>query len=220
MRNNAAMTTYDGAWLKRKILESGRGTRTKLAAELGVRQSTVSKILSGERQIKGTELLPILAFFGEPPPHPEPSSYQVPDVVPFDAPANAGGAPGPIRQILSVADTFGAGHQVHLTRVGTDCLASLGYMPGDFALVDYRDPEAAPTRSIVVAQVENPVSGEWHTVLRRLLRPVLAAASPNPEHLPYVIDDHVQLRGVVVASWRLPATEPELIEGRAAKEPV
>lgn len=137
------------------------------------------------------------------------------DVAPFDPTSHDLQRYPALRSSLKVARALGEGHQIHIRRISTDCLALAGYMPGDFALIDYRAPEAAAAGAIVEAQVEES-TGEWETVLRRLQPPALMPASQNPDHRPFIIGPQTQLRGVLIASWRLAEPEPLLIEGSQA----
>lgn len=126
-------------------------------------------------------------------------------------------APAHIRQSWKVAETLGEGHQIHAARLKSESLVSLGYMRGDMVLVDYREPTAAHAGDIVVAQVNERPTGEWDTVLRRLDPPFLMPASPDPRHRPHTLGPHTQLRGIVVASWRVRGPEPELLEAEPAE---
>lgn len=58
------METLDREWL-RKRLGDERGQQAALAKALGVRRDYISKILSGERRIQASEVVPLLRFFGE-----------------------------------------------------------------------------------------------------------------------------------------------------------
>lgn len=110
----------------------------------------------------------------------------------------------------------GPANNVHVSRLRSDSLAALGYMPGDFVLVDYRDPGSAAAGDIVEAAVEHEPTGEWETVLRRLDPPFLMPASASQKHRAHTLGPHTQLRGIVIASWRIRAPEPELLEAEAA----
>ncbi|OQC18919.1 MAG: hypothetical protein BWX69_03137 [Planctomycetes bacterium ADurb.Bin069] len=110
----------------------------------------------------------------------------------------------------------GPQNNLHAARLQSDSLTALGYMPGDFVLVDHRDPTSAVAGDIVQAQVEHE-SGEWETVLRRLDPPFLMPASPDPRHRAHTLGPHTQLSGIVIASWRVRGPEPELLEAEPAE---
>ncbi|TNE66819.1 MAG: XRE family transcriptional regulator [Rhodobacteraceae bacterium] len=57
------MLNINAQWIKDQ-LDAGNGTRQGLAAALGVHRATISKITSGDRQIKGSEIPLIAEYFG------------------------------------------------------------------------------------------------------------------------------------------------------------
>ena len=81
----------------------------------------------------------------------------------------------------------------------------MGYMPGDYMLVDTHASERARAGDVVVAQVYDNAKGSAVTVLRRFEPPVLVAASTDPEdRRVHIVDGvNVVIRGKVVGSWRM-----------------
>lgn len=88
--------------------------------------------------------------------------------------------------------------------VNNRSMALAGYLPGDKMLVDTRNPTAARTGDVVVAQVYDWQNGTAKTVLRQFQRPALVAHSADPEHwISHIVDDNnVAIRGIVRSSWR------------------
>lgn len=56
------MRTINAEWIRAR-LDGGYGTRVGLADAIGIRRDAVSKILSGTRQIKISELPAIIEYF-------------------------------------------------------------------------------------------------------------------------------------------------------------
>lgn len=93
-----------------------------------------------------------------------------------------------------------------LWQVRDRSMQTAGYLPGDFMLVRQLGEEGADMLHVgdaVIAQVVSPASGEAATVFRRFDPPFLMPASLDPEDKP-VLGIDAQIRGKVVASWRLP----------------
>lgn len=108
------------------------------------------------------------------------------------------------RQVPTMAAALGQRPGVDVWQVRSSAMALMGYMPGDFMLVDTHAAERARAGDVVVAQVYDNTKGSAVTVLRRLEPPVLVAASTAPEdRRVHVVDGvNVVIRGRIVASWR------------------
>lgn len=108
------------------------------------------------------------------------------------------------RQVPTMAMAMGQRAGVDVWQVRSAALALMGFMPGDFMLVDTHQSERARAGDVVVAQVYDNAKGGAVTVLRRLEPPVLVAASMTPEDWRvHVVDGvNVVIRGKVVGSWR------------------
>ena len=80
----------------------------------------------------------------------------------------------------------------------------MGYMPGDYILVDTNAADRARQGDAVIAQIYDNSAGSATTLLRRFEPPVLVAASMEPdERRVHIVDGtNVIIRGKVVASWR------------------
>lgn len=109
------------------------------------------------------------------------------------------------RQVPEMAAALGARPGIDVWQVNTRALALMGYMPGDFMLVDTHRAERANPGDVVVAQVYDNAKGTATTVLRRFEPPVLVAASADPDDWRvHVVDGvNVVMRGKVMASWRI-----------------
>jgi len=110
------------------------------------------------------------------------------------------------RQVPTMAAAMGARPGVDVWQVRSAALALMGYMPGDFMLVDSHAAERVRAGDVVVAQVYDNAQGSATTVLRRFEPPVLVAASMEAtERRVQVVDGiNVVIRGKVVACWRVP----------------
>jgi SOS-response transcriptional repressor LexA len=108
------------------------------------------------------------------------------------------------RRVTTLAQAFGERPGVDVWQVKSQALSLMGYMPGDFLLVDTHAAERVRQGDVVVAQIYDNAKGTASTALRRYEPPVLVAASPDPDDSRvYVVDgNNVVIRGRVVASWR------------------
>ena len=88
--------------------------------------------------------------------------------------------------------------------VNTRAMSLAGYLPGDKMLVDGRNPSAARSGDVVIAQVYDWQNGTAKTVLRQFQRPALVAHSADPDHwVSHIVDDNnVAIRGIVRSQWR------------------
>lgn len=105
------------------------------------------------------------------------------------------------------AKAFGGGRPgVDVWVVKTPAMMLAGYMPGDCLLVDTHQSERRKPGDVVMAQVYDWSTGSATTLLRRFEPPVLVASSPEPDdRRVHVVDgNNVAIRGLVIASWRVP----------------
>ncbi len=108
-------------------------------------------------------------------------------------------------KVRSIAAILGADRPgIDVWRVKSGAMALDGLLEGDFMLVDSHQADRVSAGDMVIAQIYNR-SGRATTVLRRLEPPVLVAASRDrAENRVHVVDgDNVQIRGKIVASWRV-----------------
>lgn len=103
------------------------------------------------------------------------------------------------RRTQGVANYFGAKPGVDIWQVKTDDLAGIGYLRGDFILVDTFQAERTKPGDVVMAQIYDRNGGAT-TVLRQHQPPVLVHPKDMSVH---VIDgNNVVIMGKITASWR------------------
>jgi len=109
------------------------------------------------------------------------------------------------RQVPTMAAAMGQRPGVDVWEVKSPALALMGYMPGDYMLVDTHAAERVRAGDVVIAQVYDNAKGAATTLLRRFEPPVLVAASMAPEdRRVHVVDGvNVVVRGKVISSWRV-----------------
>lgn len=112
------------------------------------------------------------------------------------------GSPEQERKVASIADAMGRRDGINVWQVKSRALSFMGYMPGDFLLVDAFAAERARQGDVVVAQVYERDGAT--TVLRRYEPPVLVAAGPEiAERRVHVVDGvNVVILGKVNGCWR------------------
>lgn len=108
------------------------------------------------------------------------------------------------RQVPTMAAAMGQRPGIDVWQIRSAAMAFMGYMPGDYMLVDTHVTERVRAGDVVIAQVYDNAKGTATTLLRRFEPPVLVAASPEPDdRRVYVVDGtNVVIRGKIVGSWR------------------
>lgn len=201
----------DEKWFKQQQKRAGV-TAEDIAARMGRVRSTISHIYSGRQKMSlewakvfaemlGQPLDEVLRRAGvvdEPVAQTLQPGFSDSDAAPF-IPKQAED-----RQVGELATALGARPGVDVWQVKSAALSFMGYMPGDYMLVDTHAAERVRTGDVVVAQIYDNASGSASTALRRYEPPVLVAASPDPaDQRVNVVDGvNVVIRGRVVASWR------------------
>lgn len=199
----------DDKWFKQRQKEVGV-TAEDIAAELGRDRSAVSKIYSGQRRMSlewaqafaKVLQLPIDVVLERAGAYDAPKAQRIaPGFSESDAAAWKG-QPDEERKVLPIAQALGQRPGVDVWRVNSPALSFMGYMPGDYMLVDTFAAERARQGDVVVAQVYD--RGGATTVLRHYEPPVLVAESPDPaDRRVHVVDGtNVVIAGKVLASWR------------------
>jgi hypothetical protein len=185
------------AWLRHN-LEARRVAPTKVARDLGIATTTLTKFLN-DPKYKFTPSTPIVAqlerYFGQQAPR-----------------ANFAGAPGgtpmleglPISQdglidglAAALAALIGSRKSIQLWEIATHALEAAGYLPGDLVLVD---PHVQPNDGdVVCAEVADPQTGARHPIFRLFQKPyLLTSALDRNLRIPLLVDDRaVIVRGVV-----------------------
>lgn len=199
----------DDKWFKQRQKEVGV-TAEDIAQRRGRARSNVSNILTGKQRMS----LEWAEAFAEVLQVPidvvlekagSMSAQQAQSVRPGFSDSDAAvwkGQPGEERKVVSIATALGQRPGVDIWRIKSPALSFMGYMPGDFMLVDTHASERARQGDVVIAQVYER-SGAT-TVLRRFEPPVLVAASPDQgDRRVHVVDGvNVVIMGKIVASWR------------------
>lgn len=108
------------------------------------------------------------------------------------------------RHVPAIASAIGQRPGIEVWIVKSLALSLMGYMPGDFVLVDTLAAERAHAGDTVIAEVHNNLNAGSAIVLRRFEPPVLVAASTDPDdRRVYIVDGvNVVIKGKIVASWR------------------
>lgn len=206
------MSPMDDKWFKAQQKRAGV-TADEIAARIGRDRSVVSKIYSGQRTMTlewaqafsealGVALSDVLERAGV-------ANQQVarqlnPGFAESDAvqwiPKGAED-----RQVPTMAAAMGQRPGVDVWQVKSTSLSLMGYMPGDYILVDTHVAERVRAGDAVIAQVYDNAKGTAATVLRRFEPPVLVAASLSfDENRVHVVDGvNVVIRGKIVGSWRV-----------------
>lgn len=202
----------DKAWFRAALRKSGK-TTSDLARAIDRDRAVVSRIMNGHQSLSldqakafATTLdIPVdivllkSGLTDEPTAQVFRPGFSESDAIPF-VPQGASG-----RSMPSIAEAFGAKPGVDVWTIKTQSLALMGYMPGDYMLVDTHQAERVKSGDVVLAQIYDNANGSAATVLRRFEPPVLVAASMSPdERRVHIVDGvNVVIVGKVTASWRV-----------------
>lgn len=189
------------AWVH-AILDHRKWRPTRLAREAGIDPSTLSKFLGDPlniAQLNTLSIEKIAAAGGIPPYQTQPVSMP------------RGMAEGEAAPYVTEAPDAALARAIQAAKAGKNgvdpwimrsrALELAGYLPGDILMVDLNaEPQDGDA---VCAQVYDKI-GRAETVMRIYEKPFLAAATTDRSlSRPLLIDDdRVQVRGVVVASFR------------------
>lgn len=205
------LSQMDDKWFKAQQKKAGV-TADDIAARIGRDRSVVSKIYSGQRTMSlewaqafsEVLLVPLAEVLERAGAAKASVARQL--VSGFAESDAAAWIPqgGDDRQVPTMATAMGQRPGVDVWQVKSPALALMGYMPGDYMLVDTHAAERARPGDVVIAQVYDNAKGAATTLLRRFEPPVLVAASMAAEDRRiHVVDGvNVVVRGKVVASWR------------------
>lgn len=201
----------DDKWFKQQQKRVGV-TADQIAARIGRDRSIVSRILNGHQRMSldwaqaFADVLQVpLATILEKAGVADPASAR--KIAPGFSESDAAawipkGAED--RQVPTMAVALGQRPGVDIWQVKSGSLSLMGYMPGDYMLIDTHAAERAKVGDVVIAQVYDNAKGTASTILRRFEPPVLVAASMDPDdHRVRVVDGvNVVIRGTIVGSWR------------------
>lgn len=195
----------DEKWFKQRQ-KTLRVTADQIADRVGKDRSVVSKILGGRLKMSvewaqafadalDVPLATVLEKAGvtdRPTAQELTPGFADSDVAPF--------APKGMeeRGTRTIADAFAAKPGVDIWRVKGDAMALVGYLQGDFLLVDTHASDRVKAGDAVIAQVYDRNGAT--TVLRVWQPPVLVC--PKDQTVRVVDNNNVVIRGRVTASWR------------------
>lgn len=188
------------AWIKAIMTRTG-WNQSELARRARITHATLSKFINDKansQELSTATVGKIAAV--SPVPHYEnarahlPPGFDGDEAEPFDL-----GAAGDdvARAVAAVGHDR---NDIAAWRLNSRAIETIGYLPGDVLLVRYGvQPQEG---DIVCARLIN-LDGEDETAFRIYRRPYLVAASTVSSYLtPKLIDDRVDIRGVVVALVR------------------
>lgn len=187
------------AWLQ-AIFDQTGWNASDLAREAGISHATISKFRrDGSTAVLETATVQKIVSVS-PVPHYEsqrpvlPDGFAEEEAEPFAArPHDA-----PITRAISAMRQGNETLDPWVLR--SRALENVGYLPGDILMVDL---SAAPTEGDVVCAQVSDLRGNAETAFRVFHKPYLVAATGQTRFLkPLLIDDRVQVMGVVVASLR------------------
>lgn len=177
-------------------------TMGELARQAGLSHATLSKFLKDPDNLRELDIRSVGKIAAVPPiPHYENARGQMP--AGFDeheaAPFTAGDADDEMVE-RAVAAMKSGSNRVEPWTLQTDALENAGYRRGDVLIVDF---SAAPRPGDVVCAQIYDLQGGAETAFRIYHKPYLVASSNSPRYLaPTLIDQRVDVRGVVTASLR------------------
>lgn len=187
------------AWLQ-AILDFRTWNVTRLAREAGVSQSTLAKFLNDPQNIAhlSTNTVEKLAAVGgirpyETTPGLAARSFSEQEAEPYEGFSEEG-------NFTRLMRALSTGNAVSPWVLRSRALEAAGYLPGDVLMVDLNaNPQAG---DVVCAQIYDR-SGEAVTVFRIYEHPFLVTATlDRGAFKPLLINDTVQVRGVVTSSHR------------------
>ena len=184
----------------RLVVERTGKAATRIAKELGIAPSTLTRLLKEEsssatlhaRTLRKLQEYSGISFFAGDPSAPPTFRGLAEDAVPFDAKSADPAVSAAIKALIGgrkAADPW---------TIRTRALERLGYLPGDIVIVDLgRRPEAGDA---VCAQVYDWRRAAAETVMRLYEPPYLVAASLDEGlRRPLVVDnEQVIIKGVVL----------------------
>ena len=186
-------------WLDRVLAELGV-TRAELARRIEVDPSTLTKFVNSRtgaalsvRVQEAIEQASGIPFAAENAEDWRPRSMREPEADPY----KASGVSDPVE--AAIAAMREGRNAVDAWVLRTRGLEEIGYLEGDIVLVDLNEAPAAG--DVVCAQIYAP-GMRAETVFRIYEKPWLVGAGPDSRRPIVVDDDHVVIKGVVIALVR------------------
>ena len=189
------------AWLEGILAHKG-WNRTRLAREAGIDPSTLSKFFNdpeAKAQLQANSIDRIWHISGirpyETSPAPRQEGLSDREAEPYEFTAETAA------DILPLAALKNGRNGAEFWIMRSRALEHEGYLPGDILLVDLN---ATPVSGDAVCAQVYDRHGNAETVMRIYEQPYLVAASSDPAvRRPLIADDdHVVIRGVIIASVR------------------
>lgn len=189
------------AWLK-AILERTSWTQTELSRQAGISHTTLSKFVNDPQNLRELDTAVVAKIVAVSPiPHYEnvrggmPAGFDDGEAEPYDAQL---GDDAVVSRAIEAAQN--GTNSLEPWRLTSRALENAGYLPGDILIVD---SSATPRQGDVVRAQIFDQQGGTETTFRIYHKPYLVASSHQLRHLaPTIIDDRVDVRGVVVSSIR------------------
>jgi transcriptional regulator with XRE-family HTH domain len=189
------------AWL-RAILDETGWNQSELARRAGISHAAISKFLKDSDNAAELATATVGKIHAiSPIPHYEnvrgamPAGFDEREAEPFDGDMDNDAAIS-----RAVAAIKGGSNHVEPWVLRTDAIENAGYRSGDILFVDF---SAQPKPGDVVCAQIYDNQGGAETAFRLYHKPFLVASSNSPRHLaPTLIDQRVDVRGVVIASLR------------------
>lgn len=203
----------DDKWFKEQQKRVG-ATADDIAKKMGRTRANVSNIYTGRQrmslewaqafadvlEVPIDEVLKRAGVMAEDRARPLAPGFAESDALPWQGEGKRA------NDTQAIALPLGGGRPgIDVWQIKSSALSFMGYMSGDFMLVDTHSADRCVAGDIVIAQKYNAQSGSAATLLRRYEPPVLVAASPDPDcrRVDFVDGNNVLIRGKVIASWRV-----------------
>lgn len=191
-------------WIE-EILAATGWNQSRLAKEAGFSHATLSKFRNDPDNLAELDTRTVGKIAAVSPiPHYEnvrgamPAGFDAGEAEPYSSAMETD--PFVARAIEASRESSNA-NAIGVWRLNTRALENVGYLPGDVLIVDAA--ATAKPGDAVIATIEDALRGGHEFVFRVYHKPYLVAASHQQRHLiPTLIDDRVEIRGVVVASIR------------------
>jgi len=203
----------DKQWFK-DALRVAQVTTSDLAQRIGRDRAVISRIMNGHQTMTNAqaeifaemlnlpleEVITHAGLFSQAATPKVAQGFSDNDIAPF---IPRGGGRSDIE--TEVAKALGMKDHMGIWQVSSPSLSLMGYLVGDFIIVDDEMSERAGPGDVVLVQVYDWQTGSATTLLRRYEPPVVVAASADPaDQRVHVVDrKNVYIAGVVRASWRL-----------------
>lgn len=186
-------------WLEAVLREMGI-SRAELSRRIAIDASTLTKFVNSvsgaamsarvQHLIEKASGIPFATF---EPESWRPVGMRESEAVPYDASAEENPVDQAVKAMRSGRNATDA------WSLTSRAIEDLGYLPGDILIVDMN--ERASAGDIVCAQIYMP-GMRAETVFRLYEKPWLVGAGPDSRRPIAVDDDHVVIKGVVIASLR------------------